>query len=83
VALRSGAQPNVGWEEAADMRVSEYMTLVVDRAHNLSAWDAFLIGVKQSEFWIDLGQLWLMLFAFSFACCSIVLWWQHRKGDAI
>ena len=79
VSYRAGAQFDVNWEDVSAMPAKEAMTYMLEQSHNLSAWDAFLLGTRHLKFWIDLGQLWLVLFVFSFGCCAVVLWWQHRR----
>jgi len=79
VAFRAGAQFDVNWEAVSSMPASEAMAYMLEHTQNLSGWDAFLLGARHLDFWIALGEIWVLLFAFSFGCCALVLWWQYRR----
>jgi len=84
IVFRVGAQfpADVDWEKVGAMPYNDALSYMMDRTLNLSAWEAFRNAAPLPEFWLEIGQLWLMLFVFGFVCAAVSLWWIEVKRKA-
>ena len=80
IAFGGGARyiPYAVHQQIAKMSYEEATAYLLDRTMRLSGWEAFLDGATVPEFWLELAQVWLFLAVLAFACCAVLLMWQHR-----
>jgi|SRR5882672_6897399 len=67
--------PPVEWDRVGKMTYDEATKYLMERSERVSSWQAFLEGASHGSYWLEVLKGWLLMFIFSFLCCSILIRW--------